>query len=324
MKPINQIIILILTILISMASVHAQSPREQLTQMVEQLQKTPTDNALREKIIKLVQEVKPAPAIPDNAIEFEGRAQFAFKSAKSEADFLTAAHEYEQAIAAAPWVPGYYADLCTIYEKAGRFEDAKRNCESYLTGLTDSAQMTDVKRRIAGLKFGIEQANSEKQRPQSLAQLLQGKYGNRRITSKQTCGWVRAAAEGGKLTCNDSEAQGCAWTPGEREDSCSWMPMQKPSGGTDFISLNLRYQFRLNPANQNEIILVSSDPEGSVDWLCGSINGAEIKDIKWKGCRDGSPQELGFGTTSDGRPAIDLVKLCDAARKCVRDRRVLE
>ncbi len=162
MKPTSPIIILILAIFTAMASVQAQSPREELKQMVEQLQANPTDNALREKIIKLAQEVKPAPAIPDKAIEYEGRAQFAFKSAKSEADFISAAREYENAIAAAPWVSGYYADLCTIYEKASRFEDAKRNCEFYLAGLTDPAQMTDVKRRIAGLTFGIEKSGAEK------------------------------------------------------------------------------------------------------------------------------------------------------------------
>jgi hypothetical protein len=39
-------------------SVHAQSPREQLQQMVEQLQKTPSDNALRERTIKLGAEIK--------------------------------------------------------------------------------------------------------------------------------------------------------------------------------------------------------------------------------------------------------------------------
>ncbi len=162
MKPTSQIIIFTLAILTSMTSVHAASPREELARMVEQLQQNPADNALREKIIKLAREVKPAPAIPDKAIEFEGRAQFAFKSAKSEADFLAAAREYENAIAAAPWVPGYYSDLCTIYEKASKFEDAKRNCEFYLVGLTDPAQMTDVKRRIAGLTFGIEKAGAEK------------------------------------------------------------------------------------------------------------------------------------------------------------------
>ncbi len=170
MRSASKINILFLAILASMASAHAQSQREQLNQMVDKLQRSPTDSALREKIIKLAQSIKPAPAIPDNAIRFEGRAQFAFKSAKSEDDFLAAAREYEKAVAVAPWVQGYYADLCTIYEKAGKLEEAKRHCESHLVGLTDVAQMTDVKRRIAGLEFGIEKALAAP-RAQSLGRL---------------------------------------------------------------------------------------------------------------------------------------------------------
>jgi hypothetical protein len=142
--------------------VHAQAPREQLQQMVEQLQKTPNDNSLREKIIKLGAEIKPAPAISDTAIEFEGRAQFAFKNAKSKTDFVKAAEEYEKAIVSAPWVSGYYSDICTIYEKANKLADAKRNCQFYLIGLSDPAQITDIKRRIGGLKYGMEQ-NAAKQ-----------------------------------------------------------------------------------------------------------------------------------------------------------------
>jgi hypothetical protein len=164
MKPTRKLLIFAFTFLALAASADAQSPREQLKQMVQQLQKIPGDSALREKIIKLARTMKPAPALPDTAIAFEGRAQFAFRSAKSEGDFLAAAQEYEKAVATAPWVPGYYADLCTIYEKAGKFEDAKRHCGFYLIGLTDPAQMTDVKRRIAGLEFGIEKANSPEAR----------------------------------------------------------------------------------------------------------------------------------------------------------------
>lgn len=147
---------------------HAETPREQLKQMVGQLQQNPDDDALREKIIKLAPTLKPSPAVPDTAVAFEGRAQFAFKSAKSEGDYLAAAQEYEKAVAAAPWVLGYYTDLCTIYEKAGKFEDAKRHCGFYLIGLTDPAQVTDVKRRIAGLEFGIEKANSPQAREAAL------------------------------------------------------------------------------------------------------------------------------------------------------------
>lgn len=145
--------------------------------MVGQLQQTPNDDALREKIIRLAPKLKPAPALPDTAIAFEGRAQFAFRNAKSADDFLAAAQEYEKAVAAAPWVPGYYADLCTIYEKAERFEDAKRHCGFYLSGLTDPTQITDVKRRIAGLEFGIEKAekaNSPQAREAALLQKVEG------------------------------------------------------------------------------------------------------------------------------------------------------
>ena len=156
MKSPSKRIIFILTLLALAASAYAQSPRDELKQMVEQLQKTPTDNALRERVIKQAAEIRPTPAVPDAAITFEGRAQFAFRSAKSEDDFIIAAREYEKAVAAAPWVPGYYLDLCTIYEKAGKFVEARRNCGFYLLALSDPALVTDVKRRIAGLEFGIE------------------------------------------------------------------------------------------------------------------------------------------------------------------------
>ncbi len=119
MKSTRKAVIFVLTFLTLAASVYAQSPREQLQQMVEQLQKTPTDNALREKIIKLAAEVKPAPAVPEEAIKYEGRAQAAFKNAKTQTEYLDAADEYEKAIAAAPWITGYYSDMCMIYEKSG-------------------------------------------------------------------------------------------------------------------------------------------------------------------------------------------------------------
>lgn len=152
------IVLSLITGLFMMANVAiAQSPREQFQQMVEELKKDPSNIALRTKIIKHAQELKPAPSVPDEAIEYEGRGQFAFKNAKSEADYLAAAKEYEKANDLAPWVPGYYDDLCTIYEKAGKLEDAKFNCECYLTSLYDPSQINDAKRRIAGLKYGIEQ-----------------------------------------------------------------------------------------------------------------------------------------------------------------------
>jgi len=175
MLPFLRILVLAIVVpcFIGSAVANAESPREQLKQMVEQLQKTPGDDVLREKIIKLALELKPAPAVPDAAVEFEGRAQFAFKSAKSPADYIEAAEEYEKAVDAAPWVTGYYSDLCTILEKAGIYVEAKRNCELHLLGVNDPSELAQTKSRIAGLKYAIEkyskQIQSNKSEPYDAA-----------------------------------------------------------------------------------------------------------------------------------------------------------
>ena len=132
MKTTGKLIIFGLTLLALTASTYAQSPREQLNQMVQQLQKTPNDNALREKIINLAAGIKPALAVPPEAERFEGRAHYAFKSAKSEADILDAAREYLKAVDAAPWVADYYFNLCAILEKANRPAEAIRACKFFL------------------------------------------------------------------------------------------------------------------------------------------------------------------------------------------------
>lgn len=164
MKSTGKLIVFICTFLALATSAYAQSPREQLNQMVQQLQQTPRDSTLREKIIKLATSIKPAPAIPEEALRREGRAKFAFKNAKSNDDYLGAAREYEEAVQAAPWVSGYYLDLCTIYEKAEKYAEAKRNCQFSLSGLSEPSQINEVKQRIAGLEFGIEKANSPEAR----------------------------------------------------------------------------------------------------------------------------------------------------------------
>ena len=54
MRTTSQLFIAVFTFLVLATNAHAQSPREQLNQMVQQLQKSPNDNALRnsEKVTK--------------------------------------------------------------------------------------------------------------------------------------------------------------------------------------------------------------------------------------------------------------------------------
>ncbi len=119
MKITNNLMIITLAFLALSANAHAQSPHEQLKQMVQQSQNTPNDNDLREKIIKLAKSSKPSPALPDTAVTFEGRARSAFARATSVDDYLVAVHEYEQALRFAPWAAQLYFGLGETYEKIG-------------------------------------------------------------------------------------------------------------------------------------------------------------------------------------------------------------
>jgi tetratricopeptide (TPR) repeat protein len=160
MKSTNKLIIIIFTFLALAASAYAQTPREQLKQMVEQLQKTPNDNALREKIIKLAAGIKPAPMAPAEAERLDGRAQYAFKNAKSEADMLDAAREYLRAVEAAPWIADYYFNLCTILEKANRPAEAIRACKFYLIAAPAAQDAGDARKRVAGLEYAVERMSA--------------------------------------------------------------------------------------------------------------------------------------------------------------------
>lgn len=136
-----------------------QSTREQLNQMVQELATMPHGSgreALRERILKLAAGIIPAPAVPPEAERFEARAQYAFKNAKSESELLDAVSEYVKAIRVAPWVAGYYFDVCVILEKANRPAKAIHSCKLYLLGVPDAPDAGEVRKRIAGLEYALE------------------------------------------------------------------------------------------------------------------------------------------------------------------------
>ena len=149
MKRTTHIIIFAIAILTSMASAHAQSPREQLNQMVGQLQKTPTDNALREKIIKLAREVKPAPAVPEEAKRAFVMGGTYQKEAKSPEDFGLAVKAFQDATSAAPWWGDAYYNLSVALESAKRYDEAKNALAHYL--LTNPKDAEEAQNRLYAL-----------------------------------------------------------------------------------------------------------------------------------------------------------------------------
>ena len=70
MKRICLAVLLVFMLLfVFISAVQAQPPQHTLNQYIADLQKNPGDYALREKIIRHVQTMKPAPPIPAEAVK---------------------------------------------------------------------------------------------------------------------------------------------------------------------------------------------------------------------------------------------------------------
>src|SRR5574341_1391425 len=140
-------IVLLITIFISFAtSVFAAPPAkktpatlEELQQQVDALKKDPDDHALREKIIKLAQTMKPAPATPEDAAGYK----------KAIAEFASAAN-------AAPWLALAYYNLGVMQEKAGLFGESLQNFRFYIMAAPDAKNVRDVKNKIYALEVDVE------------------------------------------------------------------------------------------------------------------------------------------------------------------------
>ncbi len=138
--------------------VQASGSQETLNQYVSDLQKNPTDQALREKIIKLALTLNPKPVVPQDVVMHEGAAEYAIKHAKTATDFADAAKEYEQALLSAPWIAADYFNCGVAYEKAEQYDAAIRNFNLYLAASPGAKDTNDVLKRIGGLEYAANKA----------------------------------------------------------------------------------------------------------------------------------------------------------------------
>ena len=162
MKTTSKLIIFIFTLLALAASAYAQSPQDQLNQMVQQLQKTPNDNALREKIIKLAQGVKPRPAIPEEANRAFVKGNVFQKEAKDVSGYDLAINVYREALRAAPWWGDAYFNLAVALEAAGKFDEAIVSIKLYMASVPGaSAEAREAQNRIYAIEAKSEMASRQ-------------------------------------------------------------------------------------------------------------------------------------------------------------------
>lgn len=166
-------LVLLFTVL---SDAHAQSPREELQQMVEQLQKTPDDNALREKIIRLGAGIKPSPAIPEEANRAFVKGNVFQKEAKDASGYALAITAYRDALRSAPWWGDVYFNLSIAQESAGKFDEAIVSIRNYLASVqAGSTEAREAQNKIYALEakgeiaskqaVALAAAERERQRP---------------------------------------------------------------------------------------------------------------------------------------------------------------
>ncbi len=168
---------LVAAALFSSGSAHAQSaPSQQtLSQYISALQGNPNDQMLREKIIKHVQAMKKAPAIPEEAERFMARGTAAVRTAKDANDFKDAVAEFEKATLAAPWLASAYYNLGISQDRAGMYADAIRNLKLYLLAAPDAPDAKQVRTLIYEIEYRQEKAAKESS-PEAIAARKQMEY----------------------------------------------------------------------------------------------------------------------------------------------------
>ena len=128
-----------------------------LQQLAAQLQKSPSDQALREKIIALAHEQKTPPELPDEAERRMARGAAAFKAAQSVADYKDAVEEFTQATLAAPWYGDAYFNLGLAEDKAEQYDAALRSLRLALLASPGSKEIKDLMYQV---EYRVDQANT--------------------------------------------------------------------------------------------------------------------------------------------------------------------
>ncbi len=144
-------------------------------QMVEQLQKTPNDNTLREKIIILATSIKPAPVIPEEAREPFVMGATVLKKASDPAGATKSIDLFTQALNIAPWFADAYYNRAIAREAAGQFDSAIDDLKLYLGFKLTENERREAQDKMYALKAEAQLASAKKAEQDKIASAEQAK-----------------------------------------------------------------------------------------------------------------------------------------------------
>lgn len=138
--------------------------RQAVQQYVQALQGLPNtvsldiDQDLRQRIIKLVLNLSPPPALPEDARRHAAFAVTALGLAeKDPAQLDSAINEWEQTLRLAPWWAEAYFNSALVLEKARRYTESLRYFKLYLLAAPGATDADTVRQKIYSLEYLIQQ-----------------------------------------------------------------------------------------------------------------------------------------------------------------------
>jgi tetratricopeptide (TPR) repeat protein len=214
-KTFMPFLMLIIALLFFQVSADAANPREELQQMVEQLQQSPSDAALREKIVRHAIGMKPAPAVPEEARKYFTKANVMQEAAKDAQGLGLAVNAYNQALLIAPWWSDAYYNFSIALERSSRFDEAIGALKLYLLTNSNASDARAVQDKIYAIEAKKEMAQAEKAIREEKKRKETDFSGIWVQDPVETCWRYRFAVNGNKLVitsfCPNQEAELVGW-----------------------------------------------------------------------------------------------------------------
>ncbi len=127
------------------------NPRAMFAQLTEQIKNKPDDNSTRRLIVKLAAQLKPAPAIQEEARRHFVEGSTIVKAGKNPAEQALAVQSFNEALKIAPWWPDAWYNLAVAQELAGQFDDAEKSFTLYILSNPGETEQREAQDRIYAL-----------------------------------------------------------------------------------------------------------------------------------------------------------------------------
>lgn len=131
---------------------HVRSnPRAAFIELTARLEGNSFDDITRRLIIKLASELKPAPAIPEEARKHFVEGTAIVKAAKNPAQQALAVQSFTEALKVAPWWGDAYYNLGVAQELAEKYYEAEQAFNFYMLSNPGETEKREVQDRIYAL-----------------------------------------------------------------------------------------------------------------------------------------------------------------------------